>query len=145
MPRKKRIIFNITPQTHVRATKGDKILFQIPQDQLRPDGLKRKLRLLQYNEYKRDLRSIANHLKFVMPPGGTHLNCFIPVSKSWRPNKKAAHHDQPHLNKPDADNLLKAFKDALLKQDSVIWDVRVTKRWTNSEHGRIEIAFISIR
>lgn len=145
MPRKKVVTFNINPQTHVRATQGDKIFFQIPEADLFPAGLKRKQRLVQYNEYKKDLRLIAEHLSFTMPRAGTHLVFFIPVPKSWRPNKKAAHHNEPHLSKPDADNLIKAFKDALLKQDSTIWDYRVTKRWTNSEDGRIEISQIAIR
>lgn len=145
MPRKKVTIFRITPQTNVRATQGDKIFFQIDEDKLRPEGLKRKLRLVRYNEYKRDLVAIADYLNYTMAKGGSHFVFYLPVSKSWSKKKKAAHHDLPHENKPDADNLIKAFKDALLKQDSVIWDYRVTKRWTNSDEGRIEISPIAIR
>lgn len=146
VPRKKVITFRINPQTHVRATKGDSILFRIPQDQLRPDGLKRKLRLVQYNEYKKDLRLIAEYLNFTMPASCHRFTFYIPVPKSWRPGKKVKHHNQPHLNKPDADNLIKAMKDALLpKSDSGVWDFRVTKYWTNSSEGRIEVSRTSIR
>jgi len=35
----KKIILNITPQTHVRATQGDSIFFRIPREKLRPSGL----------------------------------------------------------------------------------------------------------
>jgi hypothetical protein len=36
----RKVILNITPQTHVRATQGDSIFFRIPRDKLRPAGLK---------------------------------------------------------------------------------------------------------
>ena len=145
MPRKKVTRFNISPQTHVRATQGDKIFFQIPEDQLRPEGLKRKRRLVQYNEYKVDLREIAKYLNYSVARAGSHIVFFIPVPKSWTKKKKALMHLQPHLPKPDADNLIKAFKDALVPQDSTIWDYRVTKRWINSDEGCIEISPIAIK
>lgn len=145
MPRRKVTVFRITPQPAVRINQGDSIFFRIPEDQLREEGLKRKLRLQKYNEYKNDLRLIAEFLKYSLEPAGTHIEFYLPVSKSWRPGKKAAHHDKPHQNKPDVDNLLKAFMDALKPADQVIWDVRITKRWTNSEDGRIEISTIAIR
>jgi Holliday junction resolvase RusA-like endonuclease len=145
MPRRKVVTFNITPQTHVRATQGDKVFFQIPEDQLREEGLKRKKRLVQYNEYKADLRLIADYLGYTMAKAGSHIIFHMPVSKSWSKKKKLAHDGEPHEHKPDADNLIKAFKDALVKQDSTIWDYRVTKLWTNSEEGRIEISSIAIR
>lgn len=145
MPRRKVLVFNITPQTHVRATQGDKIFFQIPEEKLLPDGLKRKQRLVQYNEYKADLRMIAEYLNYTMAPAGSHIVFYLPVSRSWSRKRRRQHDNQPHLFKPDADNLVKAFKDALLRQDSGIWDYRVTKLWTNAEEGRIEISTIAIR
>ena len=48
MPRK--VILNITPQTHVRATQGDSIFFRIPREKLRPAGLSRLMRLEKYNQ-----------------------------------------------------------------------------------------------
>ena len=37
---------------------------------------------------------------------------------------------QPHTQKPDLDNLIKAFKDALLKEDSHVWCYdMMTKVW----------------
>ena len=51
----KKVILNITPQTHVRATQGDSIFFRIPREKLRPAGLSRLLRLEKYNKYKVDL------------------------------------------------------------------------------------------
>lgn len=45
----------------------------------------------------------------------------IPMPKSWSKKKKAEMWLKPHTQTPDLDNLIKAFKDALLEQDSVVW------------------------
>lgn len=139
MPRRKIVILNITPETHVRTTQGDIILFRIKEQELRPQGLRRLHRIQKYNRYKTALRYEAQSKRFEMPEYGAHITFYIPVPQSWRPNKKKIHHLQPHQQKPDNDNLVKAFKDSVLKEDKAIWDYRITKRWINSNEGYIEI------
>jgi Holliday junction resolvase RusA-like endonuclease len=58
----------------------------------------------------------------------------LPIAKSRRGLAEGDRHTQ----KPDADNLLKALMDALLEDDSGVWDVRATKLWTTGP-GCIEI------
>jgi Holliday junction resolvase RusA-like endonuclease len=134
----KKITFEITPQTHVRATQGDRIFFKIPREKLRPAGLKRLMRLERYNKYKIDLSALAKAQKFVPPEQGGHLIFYIPVPKSWKKYKKEAMHNQLHQSTPDWDNLAKAFFDSMLAEDKQIADVRVTKKWVNRESGWIE-------
>ena len=134
----RKYVFQITPQTHVRATQGDRVFFRIPRDKLRPAGLKRLLRLERYNKYKIDLSALAKAQKFVPPEQGGHIIFYIPVSKSWRKHKKEAMHLQLHCEKPDWDNLAKAFYDSLMFEDKGIADVRITKKWVNQEAGWIE-------
>ncbi len=62
------------------------------------------------------------------------------MPKSWSAKKKAAHEGEPHRQKPDLDNLVKAMLDALHDDDSHIWDGRFTKRW--SATPRIELTLI---
>ena len=138
MYRQKTIILEITPQTNVRSTQGDRIYFCIPRDRLRPAGLKRLLRLEKYNQYKIDLSALAKSKRFVPPEQGGHLIFYIPVPKSWKEYKKKAMHMKLHCQTPDWDNLAKAFFDSLLHQDKGIADIRVTKRWINAENGHIE-------
>lgn len=137
----KKVIFNINPQTNVRATQGDRIFFKIPRDKLRPSGLKRLLRLEKYNSYKISLSAIAKSKRFVPPEQGGHLVFYIPVPKTWKKYKKQEMHLKLHQSKPDWDNLAKAFFDGLLMEDKHIADVRVTKRWVNNEQGWIEFIF----
>ena len=133
-----KVVFQITPLTHVRATQGDRVFFRIPRDQLRPPGLKRLKRLERYNEYKISLSALAKAQHFRPPEQGGHLVFYIPVSKSWRKHKKESMHLMLHQEKPDWDNLAKAFFDSLMSEDKHIADIRVTKKWVNQESGWIE-------
>lgn len=135
----KKIILNITGQTHVRATVNDRIFFRIPRNLLRPSGLKRLLRLERYNNYKIDLLAEAKRKRYIPSEQGSHITFYMPVPKSWKKYKKEQMHLQLHQSTPDWDNLAKAFFDALLVEDKKIADVRITKRWVNQESGWIEI------
>lgn len=53
----------------------------------------------------------------------------IAMPDSWSRKKRTAMENQPHQSKPDIDNLLKGFMDALLKDDARIWSVRASKVW----------------
>ena len=37
----------------------------------------------------------------------------------------------PHKQRPDIDNLLKGFMDAILEEDSFVWNVSIQKKWGN--------------
>lgn len=136
---RRQVIFDITPQTFVRATVGDRIFFRIPREKLRPAGLKRLLRLERYNKYKVDVNAIAKLKKFEMPEQGAHITYFIPVPKSWKKYKKEEMHMKLHQSTPDVDNLTKALFDSLMAEDKHIADIHITKRWVNQEKGWIEI------
>lgn len=135
----KKIVLKISPETHVRATQGDRIWFKIPRDQLRPGGLKRLMRLEKYNRYKISLLAEAKRNRFVMPEQGASITFYIPVSKSWKKWKKEKFHMQLHQEKPDIDNLYKAMGDSLLIEDKHIASVMITKKWVNQQAGWIEI------
>lgn len=67
------------------------------------------------------------------PPLCFHI-CFLFVPpESWPAKKKSQSLWQPHQAKPDADNCLKAFQDALMPEDKAVWDVRATKLWADRE------------
>lgn len=139
MPRKKITRLDITPQTHVRSTQGDSVFFRIPEDKLRPDGLKRKRRLQKYNTYKGELLDVSREKRFIIPEFGAHITFFVPVFRSWSKKKKADLHLQPHQAKPDLDNFLKAFKDSIMREDKGVHSYTVSKKWVNQEDGYIEI------
>jgi len=54
---------------------------------------------------------------------------YLPMPGSWSQKKRLAMNGKPHQQKPDADNLLKGFMDALLADDAKVYDVRIRKFW----------------
>lgn len=135
--------FEITPQTHIRTTQGDRKCFRIPEEALKeqyPLMYQRKLRIERYNAYKEQLRELAEEKGFRIPDEGMEITFAIPVPPSWRKGKKAKHHFRPHKSRPDLDNLLKAFTDPLKREDSCIWHYKdLQKIWVNQETGYIEV------
>lgn len=124
----------------MRATQGDKVFFRIPRNVLRPQGLRRLLRLERYNQYKIDLLALSKQKRITIPEQGGHITFYIPVPKTWSKYKKSEMHLKLHQSKPDIDNLAKAVFDSLLSEDKQISDIRITKKWVNYEKGWIEFS-----
>lgn len=137
---RKKIVLNITPETHVRATKNDSIFFRIRRDNLRPAGLKRLLRLEKYNNYKVNLLAECKRHGFKMPSQGASICFYVPVPRSWSKKKKKQYHGTLHQSKPDLSNLLKAMEDAICEEDKYIAHYgEISKRWVDFDCGWIEV------
>ena len=74
----------------------------------------------RYNANKDLLRIYANKHKIKI---GDVLGVafVIKMPKSWSEKKKVKMNGQPHQQRPDLDNMIKAVKDTLLKEDSHVW------------------------
>ena len=83
----------------------------------------------KYWAYKDELRLKANLQKYTLKDI-LHVTFFISTPKKERWGK-------PHQIKPDCDNLLKGFVDALTDHDQTIYDMHARKFW--SEKAGIEI------
>lgn len=75
--------------------------------------------------------------KVELPESGAWVVFHLPMPASWSKAKRELMRGQPHQQKPDNDNLIKALADAVHKEDSGLWDYRVTKLW--ADVGGIEI------
>lgn len=139
---RKKIILNLTPKTWVRVTQKDKVFFRIPRHELRPEGLKRLIRIEKYNDYKATLSGLAKANQFVIPEQGACLDFFIPCPKTWSKKKKRQYHGTLHQNQPDLKNFLSAFEDSLCMEDKYIAHYGgLSKRWVDYPTGWIEISF----
>lgn len=67
--------------------------------------------------------------KVEIPESGTHVLFVLKMPKSWSQKKKDKMRHKSHQSRPDVDNLHKAFLDSIFKEDSHIWDGRVSKVW----------------
>ena len=113
------MIYPITPVTKPRQTRSDK--------------WKQRLAVMRYRAFADECRM----RKVKLPECGTWIIFHIPMPASWSKKKRAEMDGQPHQQTPDKDNLEKALLDSIYKNDSVVWDSRVTKLWAQS--GAIEI------
>lgn len=103
--------YDITPVPKPRMTQSDK--------------WKRRECVLKYRDYCDKLRE----LNFKIKKSGSHIVFVFPMPKSWSKRIKDELRYQPHSQTPDVDNCLKACMDAVFKNDSHVFDIRVSKFW----------------
>ena len=54
---------------------------------------------------------------------------FLPMPESWSLKKKERMNGMPHKSRPDVDNIVKGFMDALKDEDGDVWRVTAEKRY----------------
>jgi Holliday junction resolvase RusA-like endonuclease len=108
-------LFNITPMGKPRMTQSDKWNERKP--------------VMEYLAFKQELNLKANILKYKM---GSKISLvfYIPMPYSWSEKKKTEMDGQVHQQKPDIDNLVKAFTDALTGDDAHIYEIHAYKYWS---------------
>jgi len=107
-------VYNVLPMGKPRMTQRDR--------------WKKRPVVLRYHAFCDQVRE----LKMEVPANGAHIIFVLPMPDTWPQKKKAAMLKMPHQQKPDKDNMEKGLLDALLGEDSHIWDSRVTKIWGHS-------------
>ena len=91
----------------------------------------------RYWDYRDQLRLEANRLKFI-PVNDMEFKFYLPMPPSWSGKKKKRMDFCRCESKPDFDNLVKGFFDALMDEDCRISGVSgIYKFW--AETGRIEV------
>ncbi len=100
----------------------------------RADRWRKRKCVLDYRAYKDQLKLGAKRMRYKVKTPLAIL-FVMPMSKSWSKKRKNEMRGKEHTHKPDIDNLLKGFMDALLAEDSHVHDVRASKLWGNE--GRI--------
>ncbi len=123
---------------HLRTTQNDSIFFKIPRSKLRPEGLKRLLRIERYNNYKIELLAEAKRNQFTLPAAGLSVTFYFPMPKTWSKKKRKQYHGTFMQSRPDLDNILKGFFDSLVSEDKHIANINATKRWADFPTGWIE-------
>jgi Holliday junction resolvase RusA-like endonuclease len=94
----------------------------------RADAWKKRPIVEDYWAFKDEIRRQVNESDFKI--GEAHeVVFFIPMPKSWSKKKKEEMMLEPHRQRPDLDNLLKALWDSLLDEDSACHMVKAKKIW----------------
>lgn len=98
------------------------------------DKWKQRTAVLRYFSYADALRAALP--RFVVP-SELVIRFFIVMPKSWSAKKRASMLEKPHTQRPDIDNLAKAFMDALAEDDSYIYSLHAEKYW--SDKGAVHV------
>jgi Holliday junction resolvase RusA-like endonuclease len=61
---------------------------------------------------------------------GADIIFYMEMPKSWSQKKRIEMLGEPHRQKPDLDNLIKALGDALYGDDSGIASIKAAKVWS---------------
>lgn len=94
----------------------------------RADAWRKRPCVLKYWAYKDELVKLAKAQKYVPHPDDA-LFFSLPMPSSWSLKKSDAKLADYHTQKPDLDNLIKGFWDALLDDDSGLHKVVAFKMW----------------
>lgn len=118
-------LFDLIPIGAPRMTQSDR--WKINPNHSDPKKRQRPA-VTQYFSFKDQLRLQANLMKFEITD---YLDAvyFMPMPNSWSDKKKERMNGLPCMVKPDTDNITKAIKDTLMKNDSAVWYEKAEKRW----------------
>jgi Holliday junction resolvase RusA-like endonuclease len=100
------------------------------------DAWKKRKCVLDYWDFKDDIKKQAEEQDFKLCEM-YRVTFFIGIPKSRKTGKKKVVDGQPHKQRPDTDNMVKALNDCLLDEDSGVWYTVSIKRW--SDNPRIEV------
>jgi len=92
----------------------------------------------RYYALKDQLNSQANKQHYT-PGNSLRIFFYIQMPESWSKKKRDSLNGKPHQQKPDIDNLVKAFLDCLVKEDKGVYHIEATKYWVSDNPGIVAI------
>lgn len=92
--------------------------------QTRSDKWKQRPCVMRYREFADQVRSAGLEISDTL-----NVVFYLPMPASWSKEKREEMYLQPHQQKPDIDNLVKALLDAVFDDDSHIYKIRAVKFW----------------
>ncbi len=106
---------------------------------VRSDRWRKRTITDHYWAFKDELKLKANLAGLhTLPPSIESIVFIVPMPETWSAKKKEEHEGQPHLQRPDMDNFIKATQDCLCTEDKHIWRIgEIKKVWGRT--GRIII------
>ena len=91
----------------------------------RSDKWKQRPCVMKYRAFADEVR----RQEIMINSKGDFITFVLPMPKSWSQKKKDSMIGKPHQVRGDIDNYAKALFDAVFKDDSHIYDIRLKKIW----------------
>lgn len=136
-----RLFLPIHAMGYLRHRSGDAYLLRKPEASLSESQRKYARAMRRYSAYRDELRALWAVADLALPEAGLQLAFFLPMFKSWSDKRRREHLGMPHRRKPDTDNLVKAFIDALVREDSMVWHLgEPAKYWADGAWIEVGVA-----
>ena len=102
----------------------------------RADAWKKRPCVLRYWAFKDELLyklgPAKDSVTTALLNGTCRMDFNIAMPKSWSKKKKDAMEGEPHLSRPDIDNICKSVLDCLMIEDSAVWRIECEKHWAKT-------------
>lgn len=121
---RKFFLFDVVPIGAVRMTQSDK--WKTNPNHTDPQKRQREA-VARYFDFKNKVRQQAHKMNYKMS-GILEIVFLVPMPNSWSEKKKSRHNKHPVITRPDIDNYIKSFMDALEIEDGFVWKVIAEKR-----------------
>lgn len=118
-------VFDIVPMGAVRMSQSDR--WKTNPNHLDPNKRQRP-EVTRYFKFKDLVRQQAKIMGYNQGSTLDIIFC-VPMPTSWSKKKRDAMNKMPVKTRPDIDNYVKAFLDALLIEDGHIWMLKCEKRY----------------
>lgn len=135
-PARKRAKSSVRTSSSLTLEQVRQLDASVPEVQARDILLLGKPRMTQRDRWQKRpvvlrYRAMCDELRLsgLKLPSRFVLIAFLPMPSSWPASRRRDTNGQPHLAKPDADNVSKGCMDALSPSDSHHWDGRCIKLW----------------
>ena len=92
--------------------------------------------VVNYFAYCDALRSYVAENAMELTPT-LDITFYIEMPKSWSKKKREAMYMKPHQSKPDLDNLVKAYCDALYDDDAGVYAIQCAKYWSDENEIKV--------
>lgn len=116
-------LFDIIPMGAVRMTKSD--TWKLNPNHADPKKRQRKS-VTKYFEFKNNIKFQAEKMNIEIKDT-LDIVFVVPIPDSFSDKKKAQLNATPCKKRPDIDNYVKAFLDALKKEDGDVWNIKAIK------------------
>lgn len=123
--KRKFYLFDIVPMGAVRMTQSDR--WKTDPNHKDPNKRQREV-VARYFNFKSVLLLQSKQMNFELTDK-LDIVFLVPMPASWSEKKKSRENKQPVRSKPDLDNYVKAFMDALSVEDGFVWKMTAEKRY----------------
>lgn len=122
---RKYFLFDVVPMGAVRMSQSDRW-------KTNPDHhnilQRQRPEVTRYFRFKRTIKEQSAKMGYTQE-NTLEIVFLVPMPASWSKKKKERENKMPVKTKPDIDNYVKAFLDALLVEDGHIWKIIAEKRY----------------